>query len=557
MNLNAWLPLRKGLSMPELTYTRSAKLILCTLLSIQTLPAQAQSENTQSKMTQLEVDLATKKLQLGNDHPEIMSMTKILNTLRQVEREKSQQPVTVFKLKNAKPTHAIEKIKLLFPSDAFTIVADERTSSLVVRGGSDEKMKEIEQLLDALDSEVQITSEGKKEAVPLPVVKMFTLQHIAVLEAQKIVADLFKKEVVSISMDQRTNSIVVRGQPEILAEIQQTLTKFDEKPREIVENLGKAPTQTIPAPGSTLPSTNELGSTIEAHRNRIRELEKPVLQLAEKLRASESSLGKDHADSIKQRADMRALVQQAFVARQEVQRAELIEFTRRLKGMQQAIDARDRIADKIVERRMEELLEPSLQWTQSETKSQSEINPQPDAKPLLTKPKIAPEPESVPITAIPQKQTFSYTLFEVSDPSFVQGKAGEPIQIEWPVDFNEQLATMLKKKTAKVLRRDEVKTTLDQESTLRVGEDFEVPSPTPRANLEPYTVIQITPRPDGYFAFSWNERSLGGRINQMGLNIKSPTPGSTGYIIALPVSGSDTGSRKFLHLFIRDSKALE
>jgi len=35
--------------------------------------------------------------------------------------------------------------------------------------------------------------------------------------------------------------------------------------------------------------------------------------------------------------------------------------------MHQAIEARDRIAEKIVERRMEELLDPNLGWKQSET----------------------------------------------------------------------------------------------------------------------------------------------------------------------------------------------
>lgn len=110
---------------------------------------------------------------------------------------------------------------------------------------------------------------------------------------------------------------------------------------------------------------------IAEYRRRLSELELPLLQLAEKVRSTEASVGKDHADSAKLRADLRALVQQTFAARQEIQRAELAEFTRRLQRMQQSIDARDRIADKIVERRIEELLDPNVKWTQDRSSIES------------------------------------------------------------------------------------------------------------------------------------------------------------------------------------------
>ncbi len=92
-----------------------------------------------------------------------------------------------------------------------------------------------------------------------------------------------------------------------------------------------------------------------------------MLQLAEQVRAAETKQGKDHPDTAKLRADLRAAVQQTFAARQEIQRAELAEFTRRLQRMQQSIDARDRIADKVIDRRLEELLDPNVAWTQLST----------------------------------------------------------------------------------------------------------------------------------------------------------------------------------------------
>ena len=109
----------------------------------------------------------------------------------------------------------------------------------------------------------------------------------------------------------------------------------------------------------------QTGTSIAESRRRLNNLEQPVLQLAEKVRATEASLGKDHPDSLRQRADLRVLVQQTFAARQEIQRAELAEFTRRLQRMKQSMDARETIAEKIVDRRVEELLNPDVDWGSS------------------------------------------------------------------------------------------------------------------------------------------------------------------------------------------------
>ena len=124
--------------------------------------------------------------------------------------------------------------------------------------------------------------------------------------------------------------------------------------------------QAISTPDSnqeSKPPLHEMANiSIAESRQRLDDLEQPLQQLAEQVRAAEAKLGKDHADSAKLRAELRARVQQTFAARQEIQRAELTEFTRRLQRMQQSIETRERIAEKIVERRVEELLNPDTQW---------------------------------------------------------------------------------------------------------------------------------------------------------------------------------------------------
>jgi len=96
-------------------------------------------------------------------------------------------------------------------------------------------------------------------------------------------------------IEQVLDVLDVRGQPAKLAEIGNTLMKMYEKPREIVKDLGTEQDRTnstsSPLSGTSHQSINDFGSPIEAHRRRIGDLEKPVLQLAEKLRASETLLG--------------------------------------------------------------------------------------------------------------------------------------------------------------------------------------------------------------------------------------------------------------------------
>ena len=55
-------------------------------------------------------------------------------------------------------------------------------------------------------------------------------------------------------------------------------------------------------------------------------------------------------------------MQRAYTLRQSLLRAELLEMRARLEKTQQSLDMRDRIADQIVDRRVEDLLNPQLHW---------------------------------------------------------------------------------------------------------------------------------------------------------------------------------------------------
>jgi hypothetical protein len=89
----------------------------------------------------------------------------------------------------------------------------------------------------------------------------------------------------------------------------------------------------------------------------------------------------DLAESLRQtpdaakKAELRTVVQRAFTLRQSLLRAELQEMQARLEKTQQSLAMRDRMADQIVDRRVEDLLNPQLKWDDSALPSTKDSSP--------------------------------------------------------------------------------------------------------------------------------------------------------------------------------------
>lgn len=81
----------------------------------------------------------------------------------------------------------------------------------------------------------------------------------------------------------------------------------------------------------------------------------------------------DPATGEKLRSQLRDAVSQAFETRQKLQRAELAEFAKRLQGIQQSIEMREKISQQIIDRRVQELLDPNVKWEQPSVNGSSTI----------------------------------------------------------------------------------------------------------------------------------------------------------------------------------------
>ncbi len=164
-----------------------------------------------------------------------------------------------------------------------------------------------------------------------------------------------------IVVNERTNSIIFRnvaGEEDEDLEVEEFFKLLDV---EIPISANGA--RITPATSGVAPSVQtftfslgfERGESIESLKQRYTELEQQTHELAGKLKQSKSL-------SETERKDLQTAVRKSFEARQALQRAELADLAQRMQSMQQSIDMRDKLADKVVERRVEDLLNPSLKW---------------------------------------------------------------------------------------------------------------------------------------------------------------------------------------------------
>ncbi len=715
-------------------------------------------DEIQSQIAALEAELAVQKADLGESHPTIKKLNDKIAALR-VTGAELLGPVTVLYLKNAKAKDVAEKIEQLFPGKTHNLVVDERTNSLMLRG--DQKIiRDVEQIVQILDEDVptareqvnadpNVAPEEKTLGDSLPftarpspfggrtsnrtspaenfapknrrlsagpdedeLLKTYLLQNCEARNSAIIIEQMFDNRV-TVAADERTNSLIVRTQEALHQQIESLLIQLDEVP-------DRAP-QATGAIGSSSPDASESTVLLADFRHRLANLEQPVVQLAEKVRAAEATLGKDHPDAVKQRAELRALVQKTFAERQEIQRAELAEFTRRLQHMQRSIETREKIADKIVDRRVEVLLDPDVDWgdsistasppkstddmgrdqATSDLEAVSPLHPQepfPIDSPLEERPAVsrdvpenraqlgqcmdallrdidefedrtplkllmefkdqpvlqitddfkaavsslreqikldaprakleeclapvsqhgaafvqawnnvksqpakvvlseiaddivslerciesldqverngaklnsAPEPLAVKQNVAelePDKETVSLTLFEVTDAKFMPSDDTSVRQTAAPADFDDQLANMLKNKTAKVIGKHTIGTTRNQLATVHSGGKFEVPSSSTEEKAEVVfgTTIEITPRTSNgerVFQILWNERVRnfenavsgipGIDEKRIEVNITSPSPGGAGYLFG-PLKGKNQTRRLFVHFLLEAS----
>ncbi|MDB5384953.1 MAG: hypothetical protein JWM11_599, partial [Planctomycetaceae bacterium] len=230
-----------------------------------------------------------------------------------------------------------------------------------------------------------------------------------------------------VTMDVRTNSILARGSNRYLEEVTKLLEVIDvasenpsaqQSPNQLQQsNRGRKPAGPIqggsgaqgrstnqansnslsifgnrkprPAEAGNVPSqpANSTDGTVVELQRQYEMCERQATDIARELRHFQANQPENQSRIEGEKTRLRKAVAESFAARQRLQHAEVAEFEQRMLGLRKSIELRDRIQDQIIDRRVDDLLNPDFRWNvvpQKETGVQSHPVLPPARKSLQT-----------------------------------------------------------------------------------------------------------------------------------------------------------------------------
>jgi hypothetical protein len=207
-------------------------------------------------------------------------------------------------------------------------------------------------------------AEPAREA-PAGEIRVFALKNSQAAPTAELLMQLITVKPFRVVADAPHNSVVVIGSTEQLQAVEALLLKLDEPPREPIAEP-KHDGKSVVGEDASKQIEQQVAQLIMAYET----ANKLAHELAMPLRKTPDT-GK--------KPELRTAVQRAFTLRQSLLRAELREMQARLEKTQRSLDMRERIADQIVDRRVEDLLNPQLKWEEElsgELKTQAGLDAQ-------------------------------------------------------------------------------------------------------------------------------------------------------------------------------------
>jgi hypothetical protein len=221
-------------------------------------------------------------------------------------------------------------------------------------------------------------------APPESDLKVVTLRHARPADAERIVNQLFARELNSLAADERSNALIVRAPAKVLAEIEALIVRLDKPAAEPA--AWSAADKAAPQPPPTWQSSTGLSHSEldKKSREELQELfnskERQSALLSREIQQLQATQPVDKQRIEKLTADLRAIVTESFAAGQYLRHKENFEIQQRAVRIWQTLENRFKIADQIIDRRVKDLLNPDLQWENAQTST---------AEPASARPKVS------------------------------------------------------------------------------------------------------------------------------------------------------------------------
>jgi hypothetical protein len=306
--------------------------------------------------------------------------------------------VQLFRLQRVDVKTCQTRLARMFPAEIkqerLRMSADAHTNELLVHAPQ-ELLVLIEGVLRGLDNaESEETTDGNQKPAgdkqdrgednAPAAVKIFRLRRADASESRQLLREMYRSEF-QIAADVRTNTLVVRGTPEILAMIEAVLINLDDiesadkPPAKRVADRQNGTDDTIGGPPqreattrddwrTSLQDAADPDSEVQRVRENFRRLDQKAAEQARQYREAHQAAATKGVSSLedpsskKLKAELEETVQAAFDARQKVQSYEVDRLRQRLAQIESRLTMRDRLQEEIVRQRVEELLHPERTW---------------------------------------------------------------------------------------------------------------------------------------------------------------------------------------------------
>ena len=341
----------------------------------------ARTKDFRDGLQVLEDDAAA--LRNGGKHPEAAAVDlKIRQHLKNplmlegmVYGGRAEEPIVFrYVLQNARAADVLATLRQL-GNTLQDWIAEERTNTIFARGPRaeiyrlSESIDELDQPVKDTGGETQTTTRQVPTVLGAAVqaiqphdtqrsdgahIRVYNVRHVRTEEACDLIANNWGLSPTVVS-----GRIVVAATPQDHEGIAAVLAKLDVP---VLAAVDPAPVN----PGEQ-PLPNPSGEAIDEQHiedslPKLRAAYATAEQLAQNLKAKFKPSAKPIPADNPLRIQLRAAVAKSFEARQALLKAELIEFQQRISRIGQSIELRSRIADQIIDRRVEELLNSSLNW---------------------------------------------------------------------------------------------------------------------------------------------------------------------------------------------------
>lgn len=219
------------------------------------------------------------------------------------------------------------------------------------------------------------------EQAPLtePVFKVLHLQNAVAADLVDILGQLFRDSGISIVSDSRTNSLLMKGPEKIFPAVEALALKLDEE--------SSRPNQRAPA---VRPPTSQRPNAAVSEKLNVTELKEQYENQEQIAAEIARQVGKHPAADAGLKQKLRSAVATAFALRQQLHQTELAAFQQRMERVRHTIQTREEIKEQIIDRRVADLLNPTLNWEETAAPTV-----QPAAQPTIP----TTVPNAVPPTA--------------------------------------------------------------------------------------------------------------------------------------------------------------